>query len=626
MVTDQVSSIRLTGGLDQVQAARRLTGAMLVDVPVEIVGAAELVVSELVTNALLHGGGQVAVRLSLNPKRQLRVEVEDAGHGLPVTPRDSTEAMTGRGLALVSQLAQAWGVDRSPTGKIVWAELGLSGFENGHRVVPEMDVDALLASWADDDIVRYRVELGSVPTRLLLDAKEHVDNLVRELTLARASFAGQEVPAHLLELTSSVVAGFAEARSSIKQQAIAAAQQGLAETHLVLDLPASAADAGEAYLTGLDEADRYARAARLLTLETPPVHRVFRHWYVQSLVDQLRAQSAGAPAPALMTFPERLAEEVAALSHLRQSADRTRGLHEVSAALATALTPEQVARVVVAEGARVLRAGAAVLAVRDESGLIPIASLGYEARALDMLRTAGLTDNAPAVLVHGTGEPLWIDSTEVLRRDFPGLATYLASYEPGTVALCAVPVGAGHRLGVLLFTFRQPQLFDEDEQRFVLALADHVAVALERSDLFVAERTARRDAEALAERLDVLARVTRDLTGARDVEEAVRVVTTNASQQLGALTTRIYLLTDTGMLRSIGAVGGDATLASAYEEFPVDAPLPGGDALRTGRPVVLSSLAELAERYPALAGITPRSGRCSSRRSPSAITSSVCCR
>ena len=606
MVTKQVtSSLVLTGGLDQVQAARRLAVAMLVDLPLEVVAAAELVVSELVTNALLHGGGQVAVRLAIDPETRLRVEVEDAGHRLPVTARDSTEAMTGRGLALVSQLAQAWGVEPSAAGKVVWAELALSGVQNGHRVDPEMDVEALLASWADDDVVSYRVELGSVPTRLLLDAKEHVDNLVRELTFARAAFDGHEVPAHLLELTSSVVAGFVEARSSIKQQAIAAAQRGLSETHLVLDLPASAADAGEAYLRGLDEADRYARAARLLTLETPPVHRVFRHWYVQSLVDQLRTLAAGAPPPALLTFPERLAEEVTALSHLRRSAERTRGLHEVSAALATALTPEEVARVVVAEGVRVLGAGAAVLAVRDESGLIPIASLGYEDRALDMLRTAGLTDNAPAVLVHGTGEPLWIDSTEVLRREFPGLASYLASYEPGTVALCAVPVGVGHRLGVLLFTFRQPQLFDEDEQRFVLALADHVAVALERSDLFVAERTARRDAEALAERLDVLARVTRDLTGARDVDEAVRIVTTNASQQLGALTTRIYLLTDAGMLRSIGTVGGDAALARAHEEFPVDASLPGGDALRTGRPVVVSSLAELAERYPSLARIYP---------------------
>ena len=50
--------------------------------------------------------------------------------------------------------------------------------------------------------------------------------------------------------------------------------------HLRLSLPASAAAAGERYLAALEEADRYARNARLLTLETTPVHKVFRSWYV----------------------------------------------------------------------------------------------------------------------------------------------------------------------------------------------------------------------------------------------------------------------------------------------------------------------------------------------------------
>src|SRR5207302_1269019 len=115
-----------------------------------------------------------------------------------------------------------------------------------------------------------------------------------------------------------------------------------ASTELRLTLPASAADAGERYLAALDEADRYARGARLLTLETPPVHRVFREWYVGALVDQLRAVAAGAPPAPIMTFPQRLAAEVAELSPLREVSQRLQLLQQVTAELTGAQTTEDV--------------------------------------------------------------------------------------------------------------------------------------------------------------------------------------------------------------------------------------------------------------------------------------------
>lgn len=583
----QSSQLR-DGDLGQVSVARRLVSELqrehAGEISDEIAYDAEVVVSELVTNALLHGSAPVAVVVEVTSDHTLRVAVEDAGRALPVMPRDSTEAMTGRGLGLVASLARTWGVDPAGTGKVVWAELDLAGSATAGRTAPDMDLDALLGAWDDDEAQserRYTVRLGSVPTRLLLSAKEHVDNLVRELTFARASFREDDMPAHLTELTSSVVAGFAEARSSIKRQAIAAAEAGELETQLVLQLPASAVEAGQAYLVGLDEADRYARAARLLTLETPPTHRVFRRWYVESLVEQLRALAAGEPAAPAQTFPERLGEELTALSGLTSVAERIGSLHEISAALSALLPPQQVAQVVVREGTRVLGAytGGIALGVGEEG------------------------DTAPVALVHRTGEPVWIDSQETLRSQYPDLVQYLSTYEPTTVATCAVPVVAGHRLGVLSFSFDKTTLFDNDQRRFVLALADQAAVALERSELYEAERQARADAEDLAERLDLLTRVTADLTGARDVEEVVRIVTLRATEELGAHTARVYLLEEDGMLRSVGQVGGDAQLASQYEQFPVDADLPGGVALRTGVPLLLQGLGELAERFPVLAGV-----------------------
>lgn len=87
-----------------------------------LIPAAELVVSELVANAVLHGGSGVEIRISRLHDR-VRLEVLDTGPGLPV-PRDAHPSDTGgRGLSLVAAVAAHWGVLRDATGKTVWCEL-----------------------------------------------------------------------------------------------------------------------------------------------------------------------------------------------------------------------------------------------------------------------------------------------------------------------------------------------------------------------------------------------------------------------------------------------------------------------------------------------------------------------
>ena len=83
---------------------------------------ATLLASELVTNAVLHARSAVELRLHIDGGR-VRVEVHD-GSAMPVTPRHFTsDAATGRGLLLVTELAAAWGSDVGPDGKCVWFEL-----------------------------------------------------------------------------------------------------------------------------------------------------------------------------------------------------------------------------------------------------------------------------------------------------------------------------------------------------------------------------------------------------------------------------------------------------------------------------------------------------------------------
>jgi anti-sigma regulatory factor (Ser/Thr protein kinase) len=86
---------------------------------------AELLTSELVTNALIHTGGDAELTVTLH-RTVLRVEVRDYLERLPEPMlADCDESTHGRGLLLVQALADAWGVrmQGSDLGKVVWFEL-----------------------------------------------------------------------------------------------------------------------------------------------------------------------------------------------------------------------------------------------------------------------------------------------------------------------------------------------------------------------------------------------------------------------------------------------------------------------------------------------------------------------
>ena len=87
------------------------------------VEAAVLIASELVTNAVLHARTSISLKL-LYEGGKLRIEVYDENTRVPVQSACPPDATSGRGLALVSALAGAWGIDHSGDGKTVWAELG----------------------------------------------------------------------------------------------------------------------------------------------------------------------------------------------------------------------------------------------------------------------------------------------------------------------------------------------------------------------------------------------------------------------------------------------------------------------------------------------------------------------
>jgi anti-sigma regulatory factor (Ser/Thr protein kinase) len=96
-----------------------LRNATCVEHHSEVVDDAVLLVSELVTNSVLHGGPPVVVAVDCD-EDTLEVRVRDGSSALP-TRRDAGQVdESGRGLALVAEMSSDWGVDPEDNGKHVW--------------------------------------------------------------------------------------------------------------------------------------------------------------------------------------------------------------------------------------------------------------------------------------------------------------------------------------------------------------------------------------------------------------------------------------------------------------------------------------------------------------------------
>ncbi|MFC4054510.1 ATP-binding protein [Actinomadura syzygii] len=105
--------------------ARRFVAARFAEWGIADDDIGRLVVSELVTNAYVHGEGRIVVRVFVDKHDRLPVvEVWDGGAKLPFIPALDCTATCGRGLLLVAELVREWGVrPLDEGGKVTWAKL-----------------------------------------------------------------------------------------------------------------------------------------------------------------------------------------------------------------------------------------------------------------------------------------------------------------------------------------------------------------------------------------------------------------------------------------------------------------------------------------------------------------------
>ncbi|MEU8683422.1 SpoIIE family protein phosphatase [Streptomyces sp. NPDC048611] len=141
----QLATWEIPADPSAVGQARRSAAARLAEWGLEdLVFPTELIVSELVTNAIRHASGPIGLRMIR--ARALICEVSDSSSTSPHLRHARTTDEGGRGLFLIARYAERWGTRYTPQGKIIWAEQPLRSVPGA---VPAHDVGALLDSLDD---------------------------------------------------------------------------------------------------------------------------------------------------------------------------------------------------------------------------------------------------------------------------------------------------------------------------------------------------------------------------------------------------------------------------------------------------------------------------------------------
>jgi anti-sigma regulatory factor (Ser/Thr protein kinase) len=123
------ASLELPGDPTAAGQARRFVSRSLRDWEVDddTVDTAELCVSELVTNAVIHSGTPCSVTVQADPEYVLVLVQDRGGRGAVRRPEAlDPESVSGRGLSLVDALASAWSAEHSTDGTTVWFELAIA--------------------------------------------------------------------------------------------------------------------------------------------------------------------------------------------------------------------------------------------------------------------------------------------------------------------------------------------------------------------------------------------------------------------------------------------------------------------------------------------------------------------
>lgn len=236
----------------------------------------------------------------------------------------------------------------------------------------------------------------------------------------------------------------------------------------------------------------------------------------------------------------------------RASARRAARLVELGEALARAVTPSDINRVVTDVGLTLVESAGGTLLLADppEDPLVAVEWRGPAVAG----GWQGIADPEPASDAHHAGAPVLLTSPEELLAVYPGLDDDVR--RSGLGALAALPLTSGdRRLGVLLVAFGQPRSLSSGDQHFLATVAAMASQALVRAGLIDVET---RSIDALQRSL-----LPRALATAPGLATAARYVPSNATARIGGDWYDVIALPGGGVALVMGDVEGHDLGAAA---------------------------------------------------------------
>ena len=280
----------------------------------DLVEAAELGVSELVTNALLHAKPPFTVRVR-GTRKHPRIEVRDHSRHPPevnieMTDEDRLLSTIGRGLGIVALYSSTWGAEVAPDGKTVWfepiKEPRLAGDLSGDVFDLDEAVEQRVANAPEPEDV-LSIHLLRMPVQLFAHFRNRYSELRRELRLLALAH-GNDYPV-ARELSALFLEVEAERRQAQGvHQLDEAVAEGREEADLEYIVPASAPVSMGRLLEMLEKADEFCRDQRLLALSASPQQLALQRWYLGEFIRQA-AGEAPTPWPGSLVVDEQNGQE-----------------------------------------------------------------------------------------------------------------------------------------------------------------------------------------------------------------------------------------------------------------------------------------------------------------------------
>lgn len=181
------------------------------------------------------------------------------------------------------------------------------------------------------------------------------------------------------------------------------------------------------------------------------------------------------------------------------TAKRMSSLQAVTAVLAQALNPVEVAEAITRQGLSILGAESGSVVLLDATGefLEIIYAFNYSAKIIEKWQRFPLSTPVPLADVVRTGRPVYINSPEEMTRRYPH---FIPHPESQSQAWALLPLTIeGQTSGGIGLSFTEPQNFSRKDRAFMTVLARQCAQAMERARLYEAEQAAQKDLALLAE-------------------------------------------------------------------------------------------------------------------------------